>query len=119
MKSKVESIKWAGNIMFHAGAKEKVGLDVPDNQISVTFPKLRNQGGIWRLGPNSPAIDFADGEYDFVATDVDGQPRPKKKDAGSDEFATGRSSSAHSQRWMWVLRHRKGALIRSVQAAMR
>lgn len=89
MKSKVEGIKWAGNIMFHAGAKEKVGLDVPDNQISVTFPKLRNQGGIWRLGPNSPAIDFADGEYDFVVTDVDGQPRPKKKDAGSDEFATG------------------------------
>ena len=89
MKTKVEGIKWAGNIMFHAGAKEKVGLDVPDNQISVTFPKLRNQGGIWRLGPNSPAIDFADGEYDYVATDIDGQPRPKKKDAGSDEFATG------------------------------
>ena len=88
MRSKPE-IKWAGNIMFHAGAKEKVGLDVPEAQINVTFPKLRNQGGIWRLGPNSPAIDAADGEYEFVATDVDGQPRPKKKDAGSDEFATG------------------------------
>ncbi len=89
VKSKAAGVTWGTNIMFHAGSKEKVGVDVPENQINVVFPKLRNQGGIWRLGPNSPAIDYADGEYDFVATDIDGQPRPKKKDAGCDEFATG------------------------------
>ena len=89
MRSKPESLRWSKNIMFHAGSKEKVGLDLPDDQISVVFPRLRNQGGIWRLSPNSPAIDFAEGEFDFVTTDIDGQPRPKKMDAGADEFATG------------------------------
>lgn len=89
VRSKPETVRWSRNIMFHANAKEKVGLDVPDDQISVVFPRLRNQGGIWRLSPNSPAIDFAEGEFDFVTTDIDGQPRPRKMDAGSDEFATG------------------------------
>jgi len=89
VRSKSDGVRWSKNIMFHAGAKEKVGIDVPDDQISVVFPRLRNQGGIWRLSPNSPAIDFAEGEFDFVTTDIDGQPRPKKMDVGSDEFATG------------------------------
>jgi len=89
MKGKDIAIKWSTNIMFHAVSKDKVGVALADNEVNVVFPKLRNPGGIWRLGPNSPAIDYAQGEYEFVSTDIDGQPRPKNKDAGCDEFATG------------------------------
>ncbi len=86
VKGKADGVKWAGNIMYHAVAKEKVGVAVSNAEILVTFPKLRLEGGIWRLATGSPAIDAAaEGEYDFVITDIDGQPRSKKKDVGSDE----------------------------------
>ena len=84
-----EGVKWLGNIMYHAGDRSKIGLDLPDDQINVTIPKLRNPGDFWRLGPNSPAIDSALGDFDFVVNDIEGQTRSKKKDAGCDELVAG------------------------------
>ncbi|MEX2216027.1 MAG: polysaccharide lyase 6 family protein [Phycisphaeraceae bacterium] len=84
-----QGVTWLGNIMYHAGDRAKVGLDLPVDQINITVPKLRNPGDFWRLGPSSPAIDSALGDFDYVINDIEGQARSKKKDAGSDESVTG------------------------------
>jgi hypothetical protein len=52
--------------------------------------QLTSSGGIQRLSAGSPAIDAAQGDYPFVADDIDGQRRGDgKKDVGPDEYYTG------------------------------
>ncbi len=87
IKTAGSEVEWLANIMYHAGDKEKIGVELPGEQIRVVFPKLRQAGGIWRINHNSPAVDVAKGEFDYVTTDVDGQPRPKGRDIGADEFS--------------------------------
>ena len=74
-------ITWEGNILFgtESGLPGGAGVTVSD-------PKLtRAADGLWRPAPNSPALGAAAGDFPFVTTDIDGQPRPARKDIGCDQ----------------------------------
>lgn len=86
IKTPESELKWLANIMFHAGDREQIGVDLPNDQIQVVYPKPRRAGGIWRINHNSPAVDAGKGDFDYVTTDIDGQPRLKNPDVGADEF---------------------------------
>ena len=76
-----------GNIAFGAG----VGLEKPEG-ITVVDPKMaKGTDGLWRPGADSPVRGAAQGaaqnEFPAVKTDVDGQPRTGKYDAGCDQIS--------------------------------
>ena len=50
-------------------------------------PQLEATNGRFSLPQISPAVDAALGDFDFVETDFEHQPRPKEgRDIGADEF---------------------------------
>lgn len=75
---------WLGNVMFGAGS----GLTGQQTGIVSVDPKLsRGADGLWRPAEDSPARGAAVGDFAFVTTDIEGQPRPVRKDAGCDQAA--------------------------------
>ena len=61
---------------------------MPSSGFSTQDPLVtKDADGIYRIAPNSPAIDAAEGTYDSVTDDVDGQTRSGTKDIGADEYA--------------------------------
>jgi len=72
--------RYAGNIAWPTGSAT-VGVD----GITTVDPLLAEDGGLYRIGDASPAIDASTGGYDFVTDDMDGQPRADKADVGADE----------------------------------
>jgi poly(beta-D-mannuronate) lyase len=78
-----EAFVWAGNIAWGATA----GPAHPG--IRRADPRLDRSGdGLLRPAPSSPVRDAA-GAVEAVKTDIDGQPRGGKSDAGCDELADG------------------------------
>jgi poly(beta-D-mannuronate) lyase len=78
---------YEGNICFPS-QKAKVGIDVTAAQVRVIDPKLELKDGLYKLSADSPARHTATGNYEFVTTDMDGQPRGAIKDASADEFSS-------------------------------
>jgi poly(beta-D-mannuronate) lyase len=69
--------KWAGN--FAAGPADHKGFRGGD-------PKLqRGRDGLWRPAADSPARSAAEGEFPSIRTDIEGQPRAGRLDAGCDQ----------------------------------
>jgi poly(beta-D-mannuronate) lyase len=78
---------WSGNLLWRTA---EAG-DLPADGFITRDPKLTpDVNGIHRLQQDSPAIDSAVGDYAFVTSDQDGQPRSGKKDRGADEFSSER-----------------------------
>ena len=75
------NLTWTGNIMFGA----PLGIDQPEG-IRIMDPKLfLADDTLWRPAENSPAINKAEGTFDFVTADMDGQTRLAVYDVGADE----------------------------------
>ena len=75
---------WEGNIIW--GVAEGPG-DIPDSGFTTADPMLTpGPHGLYRLSPESPAINSGVGHYGFVDMDVEGHPRPPARDVGADEF---------------------------------
>ncbi len=51
-------------------------------------PKLIKQGDLFKLGPDSPAIDAGDASFSFVSEDFEGDARGAAPDIGADERTT-------------------------------
>ena len=72
--------KWMGNIAWPAG-EQRAGIGFVD-------PKLeRGADGLWRPAKDSPARNAAEGNFPSIATDIDGQQRRQRSDAGCDQVA--------------------------------
>jgi poly(beta-D-mannuronate) lyase len=77
-------LTWQSNLAHGA----ETGLP-PDAGIRVADPGLvQGRDRLWRPTPNGPASAAAQGEFPFVQDDIDGQPRPPKKDIGCDQSST-------------------------------
>jgi len=75
-----KDFKWMGNIA-NAGPADAEG-------IRVVNPKMeRGKDGLWRPASNSPVRGAAEGDFRQVKTDMDGQSRTGKLDAGSDQIS--------------------------------
>ncbi len=74
---------WQGNIMYGAT------LRIPPNSgITMVDPLLElAPDGLWRPATNSPALGAAQGNYDYVTVDMEGQFRPAAKDVGCDQLS--------------------------------
>ena len=77
------NMTYAGNIAWPTGSAT-VGLA----GITTVDPGLSEQGGLYRIGASSPAIDASSGGFGFVTDDMDGQARSGVADAGADEYST-------------------------------
>ena len=75
-----EGLNWSQNLFFGAELDPKLP-GIQEN------PQLEAANGRFSLPQTSPAVDAAQGDFDFVETDVEHQPRPKQgRDIGADEF---------------------------------
>lgn len=75
------STKWVGNLLYQSGDADVVVEGVKQVHSSLLQPA----GELWRPMQQSPAIDTAEGEFDWVRLDIDGQERGAAKDVGCDE----------------------------------
>ena len=74
-----EGFKWVGNVASGPARADLKGIRVVD-------PKLeRAKDGLWRPAADSPVRGAAEGDYPAAKTDIDGQARKGKWDAGSDQ----------------------------------
>jgi poly(beta-D-mannuronate) lyase len=73
-------LSFQGNLISGGAAGISTGFRSINPQL------VRSAGNVYRLGPNSPAIDAAAGSYPQVSLDLDGQARTGAKDVGADEF---------------------------------
>jgi poly(beta-D-mannuronate) lyase len=79
----VEGITYIGNLFYGTdlGIDDSSGIDFSD-------PQLAFSDDLWRLTTESPAIGAAEGDFEFVNHDVDGQDRSDgAKDIGADEYS--------------------------------
>ncbi len=78
--------KWEGNVVWKT---EGGAGDMPSDGFTAIDPRLtKDDHGVFRLTPDSPVIGKGVGNYPFVTTDLDGQPRPAGKlDVGADQFS--------------------------------
>jgi hypothetical protein len=73
-------VKYEGNIFWGSASAGTV----PASGYRKIDPQLVMEGGLFRLGPASPAIDAATGSFGLT-DDMDGQPRMGAADVGADE----------------------------------
>lgn len=74
---------WEGNIFW--GNDNDVDTI---SGITVVDPDLSNTSdGLFRIDVGSPAYNSAQGIFDFINNDIDGQPRDSLKDIGADEVS--------------------------------
>lgn len=78
-----ENMTYEGNIAWPTGSAT-VG-DVP---AEVADPLLVEDGPVYRITPDSPAVDAGTGGHDFLTDDMDGQARTGTPDTGADEHST-------------------------------
>jgi poly(beta-D-mannuronate) lyase len=78
--------KWQGNILWD----NKGGPgDLPASGYIEADPRFEIQAPApYRIGSDSPAANKGVGDYPYVTTDIDGQPRGAKKDVGSDQLSS-------------------------------
>jgi hypothetical protein len=73
------NVVYEGNIMFG----QSLGIPNPGG-IEMTDPKLvKDDNGIYRPGPDSPARNKAAGSYAVVTLDISGNPRAGTRDVGA------------------------------------
>jgi poly(beta-D-mannuronate) lyase len=79
-----ENLRCEGNLVSGAATKA-----APPDGFRMIRPKLIGApDGLLRPAADSPVIGAAVGDYPSVASDIDGQPRPKtRKDVGCDQFS--------------------------------
>ena len=71
--------KWMGNVAWPAG-EEHAGIRFVE-------PALQRSGnGLWRPEENSTVRHGAEGNFPGIKSDIDGQPRAARPDAGCDEW---------------------------------
>jgi hypothetical protein len=75
---------WQGNLMWPTGTAA-LGI-APTSGITVADPQLAQAGELWRIGPQSIAVDAAGAGLPYVTRDMDGQARVVP-DIGADEYA--------------------------------
>lgn len=64
-----------------------IGITQPDG-ITIVDPQLiTGTDNLWRISSNSPAIDSASTNYNYIFDDMDGQFRGSSPDIGSDEYS--------------------------------
>ena len=75
------NLRWLGNVMFGAD----VGTSAREG-ILITDPRLiEAENGLRRPSADSPVFGHAVGDFAAVTADIDGQPRPSKRDVGCDQ----------------------------------
>lgn len=80
--SEGENYTWAGNVaQAPEGTPKHDGITLADLHLQ------RAKDGLLRPGPNSPLRGAADENVASVKTDIDGQPRSDKPDAGCDQIS--------------------------------
>jgi len=72
---------WQGNIAAGAG-EARGGVRLAD------VPMVRGQDGLLRPVAGSAVAGAAEGNFAHVTTDIDGQPRPGRRDVGCDQAST-------------------------------
>ncbi len=76
------NLQYESNIMFgDPGISPPEGIDNIDPEF------VMGEDSLWRLPAQSPAVNMAAGNYDFIIHDMDGQPRIGAKDIGADEYS--------------------------------
>ncbi|HEX8203473.1 MAG TPA: polysaccharide lyase 6 family protein [Isosphaeraceae bacterium] len=75
---------WRGNLV--GGRDPGVGGLAGDRLVE--SPLGQEDGELRRPSPTSPVIGAAEGDDPLVRDDIDGQPRPARKDVGCDQVAT-------------------------------
>jgi poly(beta-D-mannuronate) lyase len=73
--------RWLGNVAA-PGAAAHAGIWVGDLKLE------RRQDGLWRPTITSPARCAAEGNFAMAKLDMDGQPRERLIDIGSDQYST-------------------------------
>ena len=74
-------MRYEANVMNGGQVILKVPAPMP-----LKDPRLeKSPDGLWRPAAGSPARGAAAGAFPYVAEDMDGQPRPERKDAGADQ----------------------------------
>lgn len=77
------NLTWSGNTFYGTS----IGMALPTGNYN-DDPKLtKSSDNLYRLGPNSPAINRSDITYSSVTKDMDGQLRSGISDAGADEYS--------------------------------
>ncbi len=77
---------WSNNILWPSGSAE-IGNQLSESEAKIINPDLDYVDSIWVLNSQSPAIDSAEKNYEFVLEDIDGQSRDNFPDIGADEFS--------------------------------
>jgi poly(beta-D-mannuronate) lyase len=75
---------WQGNLLYSPSDERPriAGIALLDK-----MPLVKDEAGLWRPTLSSPAIDAAIGDYPWIKSDIDGQPRDDTYDVGCDELA--------------------------------
>jgi poly(beta-D-mannuronate) lyase len=82
---------WSGNIVWQTSGEGAM----PAGTFEHTDPRLEiGESGLFRLTPDSPAVDSATGEYPRVDVDMEGQARTGAKDRGADEISAATALAA-------------------------
>ena len=83
---KIVDLRLSTNLMWQGNIFSGPTLNIPTNSgIARVDPLLVATNGLFRPATNSPALGGAQGTYDYVLTDLDGQARPATKDVGADQ----------------------------------
>ncbi len=83
LESEPLNAKWLGNVVSgQPGVQGESGVTVLDPLLA------KDADGLWRPGPATPLLDEAEGNFPFVAQDIDGQPRGETPDIGCDEHSS-------------------------------
>lgn len=75
---------WKGNILWNTS-----GGSMPSDGYTIINPELiPDINGVFHLSLSSSAIGAGTGNYFFVTTDIDGNPRGSSPDTGADQYTT-------------------------------
>ena len=89
-KGAIEDLEWLGNIVW-GGEQEKgserdgLGIKAKEAEVRVVDTGLKREGELWRLQAGDPALGAAQGKFENVIRDMDGQARRAPLDVGADQ----------------------------------
>jgi poly(beta-D-mannuronate) lyase len=78
-----KNLAWEGNIMQGSS----LGITQPSGIILKNPNLTLHSDGLYRPDSLSPILSAAQGNYDFVSQDMDGQARGQSKDVGADQIS--------------------------------
>ena len=71
------------NNLFYGG---DLGI-TPPSGIEITDPMLEANNDFYRPGETSPVFGYGSTDYDYITSDIDGQNRTSRNDAGADQIS--------------------------------